>query len=45
MNRPAFQELGRTEHCKFVTNRGDGSGRDGYIVYDDGGLMPNVVRK
>ena len=28
----------RTEHQKFVTYTGDGSGRDGYIVFANGGL-------
>ena len=28
----------RTYHPKFVTNYGDGSGRDGYAVFANGGL-------
>ena len=28
----------RTYHPKYVTNYGDGSGRDGYAVFGNGGL-------
>ena len=30
--------LNRTFHPKWVTYTGDGKGRDGYIVFDNGGL-------
>ena len=32
-------ELYRTNDPKFTTYQGDGSGRDTYIVYDDGGFL------
>jgi hypothetical protein len=30
--------IDRTYHPKYVTYTGDGSGRDGYIVFANGGL-------
>ena len=30
--------LNRTEHIKYTTYSGDGHGRDGYIVFSNGGL-------
>ena len=30
--------LNRTDHCKYVTYTGDGSGRDHYVVFNNGGL-------
>ena len=35
-----LSSLNRTEHVKFTTYMGDGSGRDGYIILNDGGLIP-----
>ena len=30
--------LNRTSHLKYTTYTGDGSGRDGYVVFGNGGL-------
>ena len=35
-----LDSLKRTEHMKFTTYQGDGSGRDSYIIMNDGGLIP-----
>ena len=35
-----LDSLKRTEHIKFTTYQGDGSGRDSYIIFNDGGLIP-----
>jgi len=40
MNRTNYQDIYRTDHQKFTTYRGDGAGRDHYIIFEDGGLMP-----
>jgi hypothetical protein len=32
------KSIERTEHIKFTTYHGDGSGRDSYIILNDGGL-------
>jgi len=44
MNTSVKVGLYRTDHPKFTTYRGDGSGRDTYVIFDDGGLHP-LVRK
>lgn len=30
--------INRTFHPKYVTYTGDGNGRDGYVVFNNGGL-------
>ena len=40
MNTSTTQELYRTFDAKFTTYRGDGSGRDTYVIFEDGGMMP-----
>ena len=40
MNTSTTTELYRTHDPKFTTYRGDGSGRDTYVIFEDGGLMP-----
>jgi len=41
MNRTSYQAIYRTVHEKFTTYRGDGIGRDHYILLENGGLsMP-----
>lgn len=45
MNRSTLLSIYRTDHQKFVTYQGDGSGRDTHIVFGDGGLIPEPYRK
>ena len=40
MNTDATVGLNRTNHPKFTSYTGDGSGRDQYIVFCNGGLQP-----
>ena len=41
MNRSTTVGLWRTHDTKFTTIQGDGSGRDAYITFNDGGLQPS----
>lgn len=45
MNRNTCIGLQRTMDAKFTTYRGDGSGRDTYIINSDGGFCPEPMRK
>lgn len=45
MDRNTNFTLYRTNDPKFTTYQGDGSGRDTYIVLNDGGLQPDPMRK
>ena len=45
MNTSALSDLYRTDHPKFTTYRGDGSGRDCHVIFQNGGLNPNEIRK
>ena len=45
MNRNPCQGLYRTQDPKFTTYGGDGSGRDTYIIFSDGGLQPEPQLK
>ena len=40
MNRTTFIGNYRTEDPKFTTYWSNGTGRDSYIVFDDGGMHP-----
>ena len=39
MRNMTLAGLSRTDHCKHTTYRGDGSGRDNYVIINDGGLV------
>ena len=45
MIRSTTMGLWRTNDPKFTTILGDGSGRDAYIVLNDGGLQPAPMLK
>lgn len=45
MDRNTNFSLYRTLDPKFTTYQGDGSGRDSYIIFSDGGLQPEPGRK
>ena len=45
MKAQELSALYRTDHPKFTTYRGDGSGRDCHVIFQNGGLNPNEIRK
>ena len=45
MNTSTWTSIQRTMDPKFTTYRGDGTGRDTYIINSDGGFCPEPARK
>lgn len=45
MNRSTLAPCYRTAHEKFATYQSDGTGRDSYIMFGDGGLQPEPFRR
>lgn len=45
MNRSTILPCHRTDHQKFTTYQGDGTGRDSYIIMSDGGMQPEPFRR
>jgi hypothetical protein len=45
MQGHAISGLYRTDHPKFPTYRGDGTGRDSYIIFEDGGFQASTFAR